>query len=139
MMMKRAFLVGAAAAVLLAIRPLSAHHSFAAEFDSAKPVTLRGTLTSMEFTNPHGWIHLDVKDPDGTIVHWSVETNNTNALVRAGLRKTDFVPGAEIVVQGFQAKNGRPIANGRDIKFADGRNFFLGSSGTGAPESAPKP
>ena len=128
-MTKKASLFGAVTAFLLAGGPLSAHHSFAAEYDANRPVTLRGTLTSVELTNPHGWIHLDVKDPDGNIVHWSVETNNANALLRAGLRKTDFVAGTAIVVEGFQSKNGRPIANGRDIRFADGRNFFLSSSG----------
>ena len=112
-----------------------AHHSFAAEYDMDKPVTLRGTLKQVELTNPHGWIHMDVKEPDAKVVSWRIETGPTNALVRRGLRKTDFVPGTEIVVKGFLAKNGTPTANGREITFADGRDFFLGSS-AGAADGA---
>ena len=110
-----------------------AHHSFDTEFDANKPVTLRGTLTMVELTNPHGWIYMDVKGEGATVVNWRVETGPTNALMRRGLRKTDFVPGSEIVVKGFLARSGKPVANGREITFADGRDFFLGSSGTGAP------
>lgn len=105
-----------------------AHHSFTAEYDQTKPVTLRGTLKLVELTNPHGWIHMDVKGPDAKVVAWKVETGPTNTLIRGGLRKADFVPGAEIVVKGFLAKNGTPTINGREITFADGRDFFLGSS-----------
>ena len=134
--MKRLSLFGAAAAFLLAATTASAHHAFSAQFDESKPVTLRGILTKMEMTNPHGWIHMDVKSPEGKIVNCAIETNNSNALVRAGLRKTDFVPGSEIIVQGFLAKNGTPTLNGRSVKFADGRDFFLGTPGAlggGAP------
>jgi len=113
---------------------LSAHHSFAAEFDINKPVVLKGALTKMEWVNPHGWIYMDVKDADGKIVNWAVETGQPNALLRRGLRKTDFPIGAELTVEGYLAKNGKPIANGVTVKFVDGRNFFMGSSGTGAPE-----
>jgi hypothetical protein len=133
--MKKLSLFGTVVGVILAATSALAHHSFAAEFDAQKPVTLRGVLTKIEMTNPHGWIHMDVKSPDGKVVNWAVETNNANALFRNGLRKTDFVIGSEIVVQGFLAKNGTPTVNGRDVKFADGRNFFLGSSnGPGAPD-----
>jgi uncharacterized protein DUF6152 len=105
-----------------------AHHSFAAEYDQSKPVTLRGTLKLVELTNPHGWIHMDVKGADSKVVAWKIETGPTNTLIRGGLRKTDFVMGEEIVVKGFLAKNGTPTINGREITFADGRDFFLGSS-----------
>ena len=113
-----------------------AHHSFAAEYDQSKPVTLRGTLKEVELTNPHGWIHMEVKGSDAKVVNWRIETGPTNTLIRGGLRKTDFVPGAEIVVKGFLAKNGTPTVNGREITFADGRDFFLGSSVGGAQEGA---
>jgi hypothetical protein len=119
--------------VLTAVASMRAHHSFAAEFDINKPITLKGTLTKMEWINPHGWIHIDVKDPGGKVVNWAIETGQPNALLRRGLRRTDFPIGVEVTVEGYQAKNGKPIANGITVKFADGRNFFMGSSGTGAP------
>jgi hypothetical protein len=112
---------------------ISAHHSFAAEFDATKPVTLHGTLTKMEWVNPHGWIYIDVKGPDGKVVNWAIEAGAPNALLRRGLRKTDFPIGSDVIVEGYQAKNGTPIANGSTVKFPDGRNFFLGASDTGAP------
>ena len=96
-----------------------AHHAFAAEFDVNKPVNLRGTLTKMEWVNPHGWVHIDVRQPDGTVVNWAIEAGAPNGLLRRGLRKTDFPPGIELLVSGFQAKNGRPTANGRSVKLPD--------------------
>lgn len=123
-----------ALAYVSAVTPVRAHHSFAAEYDASRPVTLNGTLTKMEWTNPHGWIFIDVKGPDGTVVNWAVEAGSPNALLRKGLRATDFAIGAEVVVSGYRAKSGKPMANGRTVKFADGRNFFMGSSGTGAPD-----
>ena len=137
-MTNRSALVGGGLAVLvLAAASVSAHHSFAAEFDQNKPVTLQGKLTRVELTNPHGWIHMDVTDKNAKAVDWAVETGPTNVFVRAGVRKTDFVMGSEIVVQGFLAKNGTHTINGREIKFADGRQFFMGSSGSGAPTKEP--
>jgi hypothetical protein len=131
--MKTPSIVGAAFILVAAATSVSAHHSFAAEYDQSKPVVLKGTLTKVEMTNPHGWIHLDVKDANAKVVNWAVETGPTNTLLRAGIRRTDFALGSEIVVEGFLAKNGTPTANGREIKFADGRKFFMGSSGAGAP------
>lgn len=125
--------VTAAGLVMAAALPVLAHHSFAAEFDATKPVTLKGTLTKMEWINPHGWIHMDVKGTDGKVVTWAVEAGAPNALIRRGLRKTDFPIGSEIIVDGFRAKDGTPKANGVTVKFADGKNFFVGSSGTGTP------
>ena len=113
-----------------------AHHSFAAEFDAGKPITLKGTLTKIEIINPHGWIYVDVKNPDGSITNWAVEAGSANALLKRGLRKTSFPVGTEVVIKGFLAKNGRRVANGQTVTFPDGRDFFLGSSGTpGAPEN----
>jgi hypothetical protein len=118
---------------LLAATPLLAHHAFASEFDASQPITLKGTLTKLEWVNPHGWLYVDVREPDGKIVNWAIEAGAPNALLKRGLRKTDFPPGIEVVVTGFRAKNGTPTANGRSVTLANGRNFFMGSSGTGAP------
>ena len=119
-----------AAACLFAATP-QAHHSFAAEFDASKPVTLRGTLTRVELINPHGWVHIDVKNPNGTITTWAIEAGSTTQLLRQGLRKSDFKIGTEVVVKGFLARNEKPIANGTTVTFPDGRDFFLsGDRGT---------
>lgn len=111
-----------------------AHHSFAAEFDAGQPITLTGTLTKMEWVNPHGWIYVDVKSPDGKVQNWAIEAGAPNALLRRGLRKTDFPAGVEVVVKGYRAKNGTPTANGQSVTFKDGRNFFLGASDTQTAE-----
>jgi Family of unknown function (DUF6152) len=118
---------------LLGAVPLMAHHSFAAEFDEHQPVTLKGTLTRFDWVNPHGWLYVDVKEPDGTVVNWAIEAGAPNALLKRGLRKTDFPAGLQVVITGYRAKNGTAKANGRSVTLADGRNFFMGSSGTGAP------
>jgi len=120
--------------IVLASSSVLAHHSFSAEFDIEKPVTLHGTLTEFEWINPHGWIHLDVIGSDGTVVNWAIETGNPTALLRRGLRKSDFPSGIEVIVEGYLAKDDTPTANGITITFSDGRNFFAGSSGTGGPE-----
>ena len=115
-----------------------AHHAFAAEFDANKPVNLRGPVTKVEWINPHAWIHIDNKNPDGTITPWMVEGGTPNTLLRRGITKDSLVIGTEIVVRGYQSKDGlckpKCRANGRDVTFPDGRKLFMGSSGTGAPK-----
>jgi len=116
-----------------------AHHSFAAEFDSTKPVSLQGVVTKMEWINPHSWIHLDVKNDDGTVTKWMIEGGTPNTLVRRGFTRESLKPGTEIRVEGFRAKNGANRANGRDLVLPDGKRLFLGSSGTGAPKDGRDP
>ena len=125
--------------------PLLAHHAFAAEFDATKPVRLKGKITKMEWVNPHAWMHLEVKDEDGNVENWMIETGPPGALVRRGWNKASVIPGTEVLVEGYRALDGSTRANGRDVTFPDGRRLFAGSSGTGAPldgrdktERAPK-
>jgi Family of unknown function (DUF6152) len=125
------FVAGAGAAV--------AHHAFAAEFDSTKPVSLQGVVTRMEWINPHSWIHLDVRNADGTVTKWMIEGGTPNTLVRRGFTRDSLKPGTEIRVEGFRAKNGANRANGRDLVLPDGKRLFLGSSGTGAPNDGRDP
>lgn len=125
--------VVSSAALFLPLASASAHHAFSAEFDAKKAVSLRGTVTKMEWINPHSWIHVDVKKQDGTIEPWMVEAGPPGALVRRGFTKTSVPVGTEILVEGYQAKDGSNKANGREITLPDGQRLFVGSSGTGAP------
>jgi len=133
-----AVVAGAVFVVAAAAVPVIAHHSFAAEFDAKKPVKLQGTVTKMEWINPHSWIHIDVKTPDGKVEQWMIEGGAPNALLRRGWNKNSLLPGTEILVEGFQAKDGALRANGRDITFPDGKKLFVGSSGIGAPDERPE-
>ena len=112
---------------------LAAHHSFAAEFDGSKPVTLKGTVTKMEWTNPHAWLHVDVKGPDGKVVEWMIEGGAPNALLRRGWNRESVARGTAIVIQGFRARDGSNRASGGDVTLPDGKKLFIGSTGTGAP------
>jgi len=127
-------LVIAVAVLLAGAAAVSAHHSFAAEFDSNKPIQLKGTVVRVEWINPHTWIHIDVKDADGKTARWMIEGGTPNTLLRRGLTRDTLPQGTEIMVDGYRAKNGLNRANGRDVTFPDGRKLFMGSSGTGAPK-----
>lgn len=134
----RVAIVMASAGLLLTAVPARAHHSFAAEFDATKPVKLRGLVTKVEWINPHTWIHIDVRQPDGSVVKWMIEGGTPNTLFRRGITRESLPAGVEIVLDGYQAKNGTTRANGRDITLADGRKLFLGTpappGGAGAPQ-----
>src|SRR6266849_7440051 len=112
--------------LLLAAAPAFAHHGFASEFDQTRPLKLHGTVTKGEVTNPHSWIHMDVKGDDGTVVGWMVEGGSPNNLYRLGFTKESLPPGSEIVVEGYRAKDGSTRAVGKNVTFADGRKLFLG-------------
>ena len=134
-----AIIITGLAVMISGARAAMAHHAFAAEFDSTKPVSLQGVVTKMEWINPHSWIHLDVKNADGTVTKWMIEGGTPNTLVRRGFTKDSLKPGTEIRVEGFRAKNGANRANGRDLVLPDGKRLFLGSSGTGAPSDGRDP
>ena len=114
--------------------PLLSHHAFSSEFDANKPVKLKGTVSRIEWINPHTWIHVDVKETDGKSTKWMVEGGSPNALIRRGVTSQLLKVGMEVMVDGYQAKDGSSRANGRDITLADGRKLSVSSPGTGAPE-----
>ena len=124
---------GALAACLTLAPQARAHHAFAAEFDAKKPVHLVGVVSKVELINPHAWIHVDVKKPDGSIEKWMIEGGTPNTLFRRGFTREAVKTGMEITVEGYRAKGGANRANGRDLILKDGRRLFMGSSGTGAP------
>jgi hypothetical protein len=120
--------------VIAAVTPAVAHHAFGGEFDPTRPVLLKGKVTKVEWVNPHAWIHVEVRKPDGTREVWMIEGGSPNSLLRRGVTKESLVIGTEVVVDGYQARDHTLLrANGRNVTFADGRKLFLGSSGTGAP------
>ena len=113
--------------------PLAAHHSFGAEYDFTKPVTLTGVVVKWELINPHGWITLDAKDEEGKVTRWMIETGNPNALIRADWRKDSLKPGDEVIVEGYRAKDSSNTANGNSVRLPDGRKLLAGSSKDGTP------
>jgi hypothetical protein len=130
-----AFLLSLCVAAILPAGHATAHHSFAAEFDAEKPVTLKGIVVKWEMLNPHGWITVDVTGPAGEKVRWMVETSNPNGLMRLGWTKNSLKPGDQITVEAYRAKDGSNTANAARVTLADGRSVFAGSSST--PPSAP--
>jgi hypothetical protein len=138
--MRRLAIALASLGALTAAAPVVAHHSFAAEFDGSATITVVGTLTRMEWLNPHTWIYVDVKQPDGKVITWALEGAAPNGLLRRGLRKSDFPIGSELTVYAYKARNGTPTASAEKVTFADGRNFYLGAADTPAtPGAAPTP
>ena len=128
-------LVLAVAAIALAATavPAWAHHAFASEFDAKKPVKFTATVTKMEWINPHAWMHVAVKKPDGTTENWMIEAGSPNSLFRRGITKNTVRVGMQVVVDGYQARDGSRRANGRDVTLPEGKKLFLGSQNTGAP------
>ncbi len=138
-MSRKLWMAVAVAALGTATGPALAHHAFSAEFDGNAPVKLQGAITKVELINPHAWIHLEVKGPDGKAEQWMVEGGTPNTLQRRGITRDSVKIGTVIMVAGYRAKDGTNKANGRDITFADGRTLFMGSSGTGAPRDGRDP
>ena len=133
-------IVLAGLALLLSQAPLWAHHAFAAEFDEKKPVKfLDATVTRVQLINPHSWIYVDVKMPNGTIENWAIEAGSPNILLRRGITRDTLKVGQKLVVDGYQSKDGSHRANGRDLTLPDGTKLVLGSSGDGAPYEVQRP
>src|SRR5215467_602794 len=139
--MRKVIISSAVLGMIFAVAPLAAHHAFAAEFDEKKPVKfIDAVVTKVELINPHSWIHVDVKMPDGTVENWAIEAGSPNILMRRGITRDTLKKGDKIVVEGYQAKDGTHRANGRDLTLPNGQKLFLGSGGnTGAPYEVQRP
>jgi hypothetical protein len=127
-MSNKLYLVVAGAALLLAVKPVAAHHAFAAEFDVNKPVKVHGTITKIDWVNPHSWIYVDVKDADGKVTNWHFELGAPNALFRLGWKKDAIPAGIEVDISGYRAKSGEPVGNARSLTLPNGKELFTGGS-----------
>jgi|SRR5580698_6772548 hypothetical protein len=132
--MKAKLLTVLAGGLLMAVTPILAHHSFAAEYDANKPISMTGTVTKVEWMNPHARFYIDVKGADGKVTNWEFELGSPNGLMRQGWTRNSMKPGEEVSVDGFQAKDGAALANARNVKLADGRKLFAGSATDDAPK-----
>ncbi len=119
--------------LLTSVAAVYSHHSFAAEFDVTKPLTVKGTVTRIDLVNPHSWLYMDVKSPDGKVVNWAVEMGASNALIRRGVNRTALPIGVEVTIEGYRAKDGSPTANANTIRLPDGRQLFAGSTAPPTP------
>lgn len=131
--MKAKLVISMAGLMIAAALPMLAHHSFAAEYDSNKTVTLKGTITKVEWLNPHIWIYLDAKDDKGAMQHWQCEGGPPNALTRAGWSRDALKPGDAVTIEGFRSKDGTNTCNSRTAQLPDGRKVFSGTAEDGAP------
>jgi Family of unknown function (DUF6152) len=131
-------LCATAVGLLLSLTPARAHHSFAAEFDANQPVTLTGVVARIDLINPHAWLYVDVRSPEGKVERWNIEMGAPNSLIRRGVTRQSVPLGAEVTIEGYRAKDGSRTVNSRTVKLADGRSLFTGSSGTGAPGESPR-
>lgn len=131
--MRTTFVAVLAGAVCAHVGPVFAHHAFSAEFDADQPITLRGTVTRVEWINPHAWIHIDVADDEGNVESWMIEAGSPNTLVRRGMTRDSVAPGTDIIVFGYRHRDGSNAANGRDVTLPDGSKLFVSSPNTGAP------
>lgn len=127
-MRKIGLLVAVAGILLSAADPLLAHHAFSAEFDQSKPIKMSGQITKLEWTNPHAWLFIDVKESDGKVVPWRFEMGAPNALLRAGWSRSDIKPGTAVTISGFLARAGGPVGNAFQVRLPDGRDLFAASS-----------
>ena len=130
--MTKAMLLAGVAGLLFPVMPASAHHAFAAEFDAKKGIKVSGTITKLEWTNPHAWLYVDVKDETGKLTNWSFELGSPNGLIREGWRRTSLKQGDQVTIEGFVAKDGSNTANAHSVTLPDGRKVFAGSQGPGA-------
>jgi len=131
-------IAGAVGLLALAVVPGRAHHAFSAEYDNTKPLTLRGTVTKVEWINPHSWITIDVKAPNGTIETWEIEAGSPNSMFRRGFNRHSLPTGIEVIINGYQSRDGGKRANGGNITFPDGRRLFLAGSNPDDPENRKK-
>ena len=132
--MRKAMLFAGVAGLLFPVLPASAHHAFAAEFDAKKGIKVSGTITKLEWTNPHAWLYVDVKDESGKPTNWSFELGSPNGLIREGWRRSSLKQGDQVTIEGFAAKDGSNTANAHSVTLPDGRKVFAGSQG---PDGGP--